>query len=137
MKNFKIKVFGIILALLLASQLAYAESKVIEVTFASGASLSDIIYLDDFQYIDIYMPQNWTTANLTFLSAPKYGWPMQSLYNDLGTETVVVATNSKTIGLDTTIVNFLGLKYVQVRSGTEGTPVAQGAARTLYFMVKK
>ncbi len=105
-----------------------------EVTIASGASLTPEIDLFDSsgelgRLEIIQMPATWTAANLTFQIADASGGTFNNQYDDEGNEAVVVADASRSIDINSDITK--GMRYIKIRSGTSGTPVNQGAARTL------
>ena len=54
------------------------------------------------------------------------------VYSDDGTEKVITAAASRWIYLN--ITQFLGVRYIKLRSGTSASPVAQGAQRTIYLV---
>lgn len=83
--------------------------------------------------VAIIMPASWTTADLTF-QASNDDTTFYNFYNAAGTEVTVEADASRWIGIDP--VDFSGVAYMKVRSGTSGTPVAQGADRTLTFLFR-
>jgi len=98
-------------------------------TIANGASLSAAIALSpDMAVVSIQMPAAWTTANLTFQGGAD-GVTYADLYKLDGTEYSVVAAASRYVKVP--LGDLLGMAYLRVRSGTTGTPVNQGAARTL------
>lgn len=80
----------------------------------------------------ILMPASWTAASLSFQvsidSANFY-----DLYDTAGSEVVVAAAASRVITVPATLL--LGFRYIKVRSGTTGTPVNQGADRTITLIV--
>lgn len=106
------------------------------VTIANGEAVSAEIDLEGYILAAIAMPAAWTAANLTFQAATTSGGTFQDLYDDLGTEVVVTAVVSHTIGLNARAPEMSSLRFIKVRSGTTGTPVAQGAARTLTLILK-
>lgn len=104
-------------------------------TIANNASLSDTIdlgcTLEGQRIVQIVMPSAWTAANLTFQAGPSSA-TLANLYDDAGNEVTVTAAASRTIVLDNdTAKNLTNLRFVALRSGTSGTPVNQGAARTI------
>jgi hypothetical protein len=100
----------------------------VSATIANGASLSAAIDLGDSRALAaIVMPASWTTANPTFQASPD-GTSYFDVY-DGGAERSVTASTSRVISV--AIVDWLGLLYLKIRSGTSGTPVTQGADRTL------
>ena len=99
------------------------------VVIASGASLSGVLSLVGKTLTDIIMPSAWTAANLTFQYSDSENGTFVDMYDDAGTEYLVVAGASRGISLDPRA--FVGKNFLKIRSGTSGTPVNQGAARTL------
>jgi hypothetical protein len=78
----------------------------------------------------IEMPAAWDAANLTFQTSGD-GVNYFNVYDEFGAEVTVTAAVSRRIRLDP--VQWSGIQYVKVRSGTSGTPVNQTAARVLYL----
>lgn len=76
----------------------------------------------------------WTTANITF-QASADGTNYADLYDDAGNEVTVTADASQFLAMDST-ENFLGVRYLKLRSGTSGTPVNQTAQRTITLVVR-
>jgi hypothetical protein len=81
----------------------------------------------------IEMPAAWTAAALTF-KASDDGVDFYDVYDDAGTELSVTVAASRFV-LFTSPVKLLAARYLQVRSGTTGTPVNQGAERTIKLIV--
>lgn len=106
------------------------------VTILINESLSDEIDLEGFGLFAIEMPAAWTAANLTFQVATASGGTFQDLYDDGGNEVVVTAAAARVIGLDAKAPEIASLRFIKIRSGTTGTPVAQLAARTLTLICK-
>ena len=100
---------------------------------ASGAAVSGEVDLRGLILCGIYMPGTWTTATLTFQVAETdndgESGTYANVYNASGVEVEVQAAASRYIQLDP--VTFAGAAWLKVRSGTSGTPVNQGADRTL------
>lgn len=111
----------------------------IELTIANGAAVSNGAALRDLLVCGIIMPSAWTAANLTFKGAAGTqdgvtAGTYQDVYDADGTELNVTAAASRHIVVSPSA--FAGIQYLQVRSGTTGTPVNQGAARTLYLVCR-
>jgi len=104
-------------------------------TITNGTSLSPAIDLADYGYrpIAIVMPAAWTAANLTFQGSHD-GSTFNNLYTSAGVEYLVTAAASQYIILNP--ADFLGVQVLKIRSGTSGTPVNQGADRTLSLVIK-
>ena len=98
-----------------------------EVVILSGQSLSAALNLQGHIFTGVYMPAAWTAASLTFQGSFD-GDTYFNVFFD-GSEISTAVAASGYYGLDP--VKFFGLKYLKVRSGTSGTPVNQGADRTL------
>lgn len=119
------------------AQESVGKQTIVKVIIPAGASISAPVDIWGYRYITIFMPSAWTTANITFLSAPTFGGQTYaSLYNDLGTEVNITAAASRTIAIDTNALTLAGLRYIKIRSGTASTPVAQASERTIYLILK-
>jgi hypothetical protein len=96
---------------------------------ASGVSISGVIETGQLTPCAIQLPSAWTTAGITFavsLDGATYG----PLKNQAGTEVLVTAPDADdVINLDPK--DFGAVRYFKIRSGTEGSPVNQGAARSI------
>jgi hypothetical protein len=103
------------------------------VTIANGASLSNEVDLETKTLIAIDMPSSWTTANLT-LQASVDNSTWDNVFDSLGTEVTILAAASRFILLNP--ADFVSVRYLKVRSGTSGTPVNQGGARTITLIVR-
>lgn len=104
-------------------------------TIANNESLSGAIDLGltsaKQRVLAIIMPAAWTAANLTFqgsLDDVTY----TNVYDDAGNEVTVTAAAARYIVLDNDLSkNLTGFRFMKVRSGTSGSAVNQGAARTI------
>lgn len=103
-------------------------------TIANGQSLSGALNLGGLRLFGIVMPAAWTTASLTFQMSPDNGVTWNDMYDALGSEFVVAADVSRFIMLDP--FSFSAVQWLKVRSGTAGTPVAQGADRLLNLVLR-
>lgn len=101
------------------------------VTIANAASLSDAMDLQGARLVGIRMPATWTAAGLTF-QVSEDGTNFVDLYNSAGEVAYTTAAGSR--GLSFLAEDFLGWRYVKVRSGTAASPVNQGGARTLILI---
>lgn len=102
------------------------------VTIASGASLSGAADLKGRKLVGIIMPSTWTTASLTFQGSID-GTNYFNVY-DGATERALIVSTSYYSALN--IGDWVGFRYLKVRSGTSGTPVNQGADRVLTLVVQ-
>jgi len=101
---------------------------VLNAVIANGESLSAAVNVQSVPLCRIIMPAEWTAANLT-LQTSSDGTTFNNLYNEDGTEVLIQAAASRSILLYAG--NYLGIAFIKVRSGTSGSPVAQGAARNI------
>lgn len=105
----------------------------LQTIIASGASLSDAIDLGGRQIVSILMPATWTAADITFQVSldgvtyytKKSGGAEYKVSDLLGTNPVALDA------VDIPYGDFTGFRYLKIRSGTAGSPVNQGGARTL------
>lgn len=106
----------------------------IPILIANGTSLSAQINLGAKTLVGIIMPAAWTAAALTFQSSGDGGQTFQELQDGAGAAVTVTANQATNIQLDPT--KWRGANCLKVRSGTTGTPVNQGADRTLQLVVR-
>lgn len=104
-------------------------------TIANGASTSDTIDLNcvraGSRVVAIVMPSGWTAAALTF-SAGLASDSLNDIYDQGGTELNFTVGASRYVVLDQDqAANLTNIRFLRLRSGTAGTPVTQGAARTI------
>lgn len=102
------------------------------VTILNGQSLSGDAQIDGAALVGIIMPSAWTAADLTFQASGD-----DAVFNDMydvdGAEVTVVAGASRYIWLSPN--DFVGFDSIKVRSGTTGTPVNQGADRSITLVL--
>ena len=102
-------------------------------TIANGASLSEEIDLGGYGLAAIEMPAAWTAANLTFQAASASAGTFKNVYDAAGNQLTVTADASRVL---TDIPELAPLRFIKIRSGTSGTPVNQGAERTITLILK-
>ena len=83
--------------------------------------------------VGIGMPAGWDAAALTFRAALTEDAALLNVFDTSGSEMTFQAAASRFIAVEPRML--AGIEYIQVRSGTSGTPVNQTADRdiTLYF----
>lgn len=102
-------------------------------TIANGASLSGAIDCGTARLATIIIPSGWTTANLTFQTSPD-GVTYNDRYDNVGGEyTITVGGASRSIMVP--LSDFLGVRFIKVRSGTSAAAVNQGAQRDLTLVL--
>lgn len=99
-----------------------------EVTIAASGSLSAEVDLRNRVLAGIHMPAAWTAAAITFEVATVSGGTFQDVYA-AGSEVSETVAAGQYVAVDP--LYYHGLKYIKVRSGTSGTPVAQAAERVV------
>lgn len=105
-----------------------ARGAAITTTIPNGEAVSGAVDLGLDSYpAGVIMPAAWTAAGLTFQISMN-GTTWVDVYNG-ATEYTFAGTAGAYHTLDPNI--FRGVRYLKVRSGTAGTPVNQGALRTL------
>ena len=100
-------------------------AKNIVATITGTESLSDAVELDGFSVIRIMVDADWDAADITFQVSDNEGDDFYNLYWDWGAELVVDIAASRVVELSP-FVQLAHIDQIKVRSGTAGTPVAQG-----------
>lgn len=127
-----------------------------------GASLSDEINIGGTKAFAILMPSNWTTAGITFQAASHAhvyndlvtedgndlisegaldfialaSGTFKDVYGDDGTEISITAAAGRAIVINNKKDALFSLPYIKIRSGTTGSPQAQGADRSFTIICK-
>ena len=102
-----------------------------DLDITSGLAVSTDIFVVGryLSAIDI-LGDSWDTANLTFQASPtSVDSDFMNVYDDCGNEYAVTVAAERHVILNADM--FSGIRFLRVRSGTSGTPVAQTAARVL------
>lgn len=108
------------------------DALLVPATIANGASLSGAVTPPAGYFLaGVQMPAAWTAAGLSFQAAAD-GTTFADVFTSAGVEVTVTSLVSQFI----TIVPTIFAPVIKVRSGTTGTPVAQGAGRTLMLIFK-
>lgn len=103
--------------------MAQAQNRnIVIATIAQDANLSDAVYLEGEVLVSVRMPAVWDAANLTF-QVSMDNVTYLNAYSQAGAEHVVTAAAALHIWVDPAA--FAGYRWLKVRSGTSGTPVAQ------------
>ena len=103
-------------------------------TIAAASSLSGEVDLGAFQLVGINMPAAWTAAALTFQVSTDGGTTWTEMTTSAGAAVSYTVAASQFIAIDPTL--WQGVTAVKVRSGTSGTPVAQGAQALLTLVTR-
>lgn len=110
-------------------------------TIDNGGSLSSVAQpasapmasLSDMAVYAILMPAAWTAANLT-IQVSNDGTNYYNVYDAAGLEVVIIPDASRYILIPPSA--FICGKFIKLRSGTAGTPVNQGAERTIQILAR-
>ena len=97
-------------------------------TIANTASLSDAMDLSGTTLAGYIMPASWTSANMTFQVSVD-GTNFHNFYDQFGNEVSHTVSTSRFVALNPS--DMASVRYIKFRSGTNGTPVAQGADRLI------
>lgn len=101
----------------------------------SGTAVTGSIDTKDQPILAIRIPASWTTANLTFQGSQD-GTNFFDVYNLYGDEfTVTVGGTARYVVMSP--FDFQWARYIKIRSGTTGTPVNQGADRSLLIITRR
>ena len=134
MRTLTYSIAVLLLALVLPLQGQYNPHKrTVAVTIASGASLSGAAAIGDSSVIGVLMPAAWTAASLTFQVSVD-GTNYYNLYDDAGSEVTAQASTSRCVLLEPK--QFIGFRYLKIRSGTAASAVNQGGDRIITLVVR-
>ena len=98
----------------------------------NGGSLSGIVDLGGRKLVAIVMPGTWTAAALTFQASPD-GVNFFNVYDGPTERQLTVAASYYS---ELNISDWIGIRWLKIRSGTAGTPVNQAAERTLTLVIQ-
>lgn len=95
--------------------------------------LSNEIDGKGYRLAKIFMPSEWTAADLTFAESQKSGGTFNNLYDDSSTpaEVTIPVSASETVVVSENKDKLSAMTYFKLRSGTSTLPVQQGAERTI------
>ena len=103
------------------------------VSIANGQALSSSFVLDQSQLISgVFMPAAWTAAVLTLQTSMDNGTTWNEVVKADGTAYQLTVAASQAVMIPP--ADLIGIPpnaLVRLRSGTSGTPVNQGAARSV------
>jgi hypothetical protein len=106
-----------------------------DVTITNGTSLSAAVDLGGLTLVGVLLPATWTAAGISFQAGEPTGTTFGKLVNSAGTEvTAAGLTGGEYVTLDPNAM--YGYRHVKVRSGTNGTPVNQGADRVVRLIAR-
>lgn len=103
-------------------------------TIANGASLSGAVNLGGEALIRLQMPAAWTAAKITFQVSDDDVTYRNIVKEDGSEYELTVAASTEIILIWT---NFIGVKYMKIRSGTAAAAVNQGASRDIGLVTRR
>lgn len=104
-------------------------------TIANGAALSGAVCLGEKALVALQMSASWTAADVTFQVSDDGGTTWAELLDDTGTAiSITLPTAGNRLVLASGL--FASVSFLKVRSGTSGSPVNQGGARTLTLITR-
>ena len=134
--------FGLALALLCCMAFPAMAAYEVPVTIANGTALSSAGDLTAYTQVApgaspvaLVMPAAWTAASITLNVSSDGCLTFSNAFVQGGTEYTITSPAAG----EYMILNpadLVGVNCLKVRSGTSGSPVNQGAARTLYIVIK-
>jgi hypothetical protein len=114
---------------------AASPVELISVAISTAANgQSGVIDMTGCVLVGIEMPASWTTGDLTLLAATAEAGTYNAVYGSTGDEITISAAASRFISLSP--LTSVGYRWLKVRSGTSGAPVAQAAARSLTLVTR-
>lgn len=108
-----------------------------QAVIANGESQSNVVDLEMYVLCGIHMPAGWTAAAITFLAGHENedgGTDYLPIYDTTGSEVSVTTAAGRHVVIAPSV--FAGVRWLKLRSGTSGTPVNQGADRTLHLVAR-
>jgi hypothetical protein len=114
-------------------QLTGSNPTLVTATIANGTSLSQGIDLEGKTLLGIHMPAGWDATSLTF-QVSEDGVTYDNLYDNLGNEKTIIVANNRYIYASPS--DWVGIRFIKVRSGTSATPVNQTANRNIILITK-
>ena len=86
--------------------------------------------------VGVELPAACTAADIT-LQASSDGTTFKNVFNADGTEFKITAPPAGSMIPLAGILDTMGMRFIKVRSGTSGAPVAQAAARTVSLLFRE
>ena len=109
----------------------------VDATIANGTSLSGAVDLGaGMTLVGIITPSGWTTAVVTFQSALALAGTLYDLYTLGGVEVASPAPLVAQRWHPIDPADFIGVRYLIVRSGTGAVPVNQSSGDVLKLIVR-
>lgn len=101
-------------------------------TIENGGSLSGAVDLGGRKLVAIVMPDTWTAAALTFQASPD-GTNFFNVYDGATERSLTVAASYYSAF---NIADWVGTRWLKIRSGTAASAVNQAGDRTLTLVIQ-
>jgi hypothetical protein len=116
------------------NRVLYAVPAGAAASIASGASTSGQYDLGAGRVlIGLVIPSSWTSAKVTFLASAD-GVTFGSVQTVAGEVATATLAGGESVALDP--ATFKGIRFIQLRSGTSGSAVNQGADRIVTLVLR-
>lgn len=103
-------------------------------TIPNGTAVSNTVDLGKETLLGYIMPAAWTATGLTFQTSPDGVLTPADVYDATGTEISHVVAASRVVRVNP--ADWVGVRFIKIRSGTAASPVNQGAARDIILLTK-
>lgn len=100
----------------------------------SVQTISTAYDLGEYYPVAVVMPSTWLTAQLSF-QVSHDNVTFVDLYDSFGNEYIISVAANRAVLLP--ISDFIGFKYIKLRSGTSSAVVDQTTSRTLQLILLK
>ena len=101
----------------------------------SGESLSDAQHINNGALVGFFIPANWTAADITFAVGRTEAGAFAPMRDAEGTEVTITGFSAGDyIALPAGA--FHGIEFLKIRSGAAGSPVNQGAERSVVLVIR-
>lgn len=112
----------------------YGSARAFSATIADGQSLSAAVDLNGASIVGIATAAGWGTAVITFQVSPD-GTTWYE-YEDVNGATITIPSIAASKYRAIVPVDFAGVRYLKVRSGTSGAPVVQSGGDAVSLIVR-
>jgi len=108
-----------------------SDKTYVTVTVTTAATgLSDVVDLSGYTLHSMQMSTAWTAATVTFMGAVSSSASLRSVRTGAGGTELAYTTSNGYLNLFGPSI-FTGIRYLQLRSGSTASPVAQAAEREI------
>jgi len=106
----------------------------VPVEIEAGASFSSPVNLGGLRFLGVFMPTDWTSAELSFQTSPD-GTHWYNVFDQNGNE-VLFSVGAGLYAAVTAATVFAPMQFLRIKSGSSAVPIVQAAARTLNLMLR-